>query len=151
MDSYVIIYLIFAAAFLVSWVLISWQETHAAHQSAESIGWPHVEGQITKNEMNESNNPGVMWFKAEYSYAVQGVAHKGSIHSLGRPHLTATMQSENPVGKTVSVYYKPLKPSVSTIEPGARAKVNRKLIWGTLPMFGGGVVVFLGLIYWHLS
>ena len=149
MNAYVIVHLIIGLALLGSSAFLFWNMRRLARQSAESVDWPHVDGQITKSEIRE-DTPGEKWFRGEYTYAVQGVTHKGSINSLGPDRLDFTaMQNKYPIGLTVSVYYKPSKPSVNTIEPGARTKPNYLL----LCIWGGGLalagVVCLGLAYWN--
>src|ERR1700724_2762774 len=142
MNAYVIVYLIIGAALLGFSALLFWNERRLDRRSAESVNWPQVDGQITKNEIREGASPDVKYFRGEYTFAVQGVTHKGSITSLGPDRLDFTaMQNKYPNGLTVSVYYKPSKPSVNTIEPGARTKPNDALLYylGGLALGGWSV------------
>jgi hypothetical protein len=121
-----------------------WNVRRIARVSAESVNWPHVDGQITKSEIRE-DTPGEKWFLGEFTYAVDRATHKGSINSLGpdKPDFTS-MQGQYPVGKTVAVYYRPSRPSENTIEPGARTQPRYMVIW-MLAIVG---LACFGIAYW---
>ena len=143
--NYLNVYLLMAVIFLCLSAFLFFNVRRLARQSAESVNWPHIDGQISKSEIRE-DQPGEKWFLGEYSYAVGGIIHKGALNSLGPEAIDfTTMQSMYPVGRTVSVYYEPSMPSVSTLEPGARSKPHYLVIW-VIALAG---LICLGLAFWN--
>lgn len=99
-----------------------------ARNATKSQQWPSVEGSITLSDMatNYDSEDGSVTYSAKvfYAYSVGGTAHTGSTVSFGDygssdPSHAGGIVSRYPAGSRVQVYYDPVDPNNSVLEPGA--------------------------------
>lgn len=137
------IYLWSGVLFLLLTPVLLWNARRLARQSAASVNWPQVEGQVTASEIRE-DQPNEKWFRGEYAYAVAGASYKGTITSLGSGETDIyVMRDRYPVGLSLPVHYDPAKPKTSTVEPGASSKPNYLIALSFA--IGGAICVAIGL------
>lgn len=118
------IYFWFGVLVLLLTPVLFWNARRIARQSAASVNWPQVDGQITASEIRDEKSSD-KWFHGEYAYAVGDATYKGTITSLGSGETDIeAMRDRYPLGLSLPVHYDPAKPKVSTTQPGARSKPN---------------------------
>ena len=112
--------------------------------SEESSDWPETEGVILESRINERNNDGTILYApfVMYSYTVSRKTYNSYRISYMSGEcddikIIQNLIADYPIGKSVTVYYKPENPEVSILE---KADVNYKF----LP-YVGWVLVVLGV------
>jgi hypothetical protein len=117
--------------------------------------WPTTEGTVRSMKMfykaksiDDVNNPTNYSVELEYEYTVNGTAYTGTAYNTTNNNLTPTEAAEvkqhfQP-GAKCKVYYSPLFPTSSVINPQMTISAWGKLVIGLLALLGAvSVVVFV--------
>ena len=121
----------------------------AGFEGIKAMRWPRVKGRITSATIQESPGRWRTWEpKVTYAYEVTGSPHTGSriwFGDGGSYSLTLAEATIDryPLGRYVTVFYHPVDPSRSVLEPGVRGPLLVSVGAATLV-----VLVGLGLLGW---
>jgi hypothetical protein len=122
----------------------------AAFEGIKAMRWPRVKGRITSATMEESPSSRLRTWepKVTYAYDVTGTPHTGSRISFGDGSTYSLTLAEAtldryPLGRYVTVFYHPVDPSRSVLEPGVRGALLLSVALFTLT-----VLVALDLLRW---
>jgi hypothetical protein len=111
-----------------------------------SARWPHAFGVITKSEfVEETDDEGRTTYRAEieYSYRVDDDTFTGDIIAIRLPISFDPKSSARyyvqhyHAGKGVKVFYDPMKPSKSVLEPGVSGRFYFDIIQGIILILFG--------------
>jgi len=123
-----------------------------------SLNWPNTNGEVVSSSIKKSVSSGSssrsatsLTFHAdiEYEYIVENQNYKNHRISYGDygssdESLAKELKNRYPVGKTVTVYYKPDDPSESVLEPKGTNKGSiLKFIVGAVFLFFG---IFIAIV-----
>lgn len=119
---------------VVGLALATWGFTQVRSAKA-SKSWPTVDARVTHSEVDRHRefHTGNTSRRREtkytadirYTYEYEGISHTGKRVSFGGSRKGSSGMAHQivrryPVGKTVSVYVNPAKPTVACLEPGVR-------------------------------
>ncbi len=97
----------------------------SVYLGAASQAWPSVRGTVLSAAVLQRDDPESTDYIPEirYRYRINAVAHTGSRINFGKSIMATKKNSEKiiqtyPPGSTVAVYYDPVRPHESTLEPG---------------------------------
>jgi len=129
-------------------------------EAKASLSWPVVDGQVLHSEVtskverssSSSKNSGhtyrtVYQVELTYQYDIAGAMHHGSRITVSdgtySRHASAmAVAARYPKGAKVTVRYRPDKPEVALLEPGARASTWIVPLAGVL-FLAAGVIVYI--------
>lgn len=114
-----------------------------------SKGWPTVPGKVISSKVAAVGQKGGTVYSPDvrYSYTVDGTPHTsnhiriGGVNT-GNPSPARHVVDRYPVGREVTVYYSPKKPTFAVLEPGIHAATWPITLIGFL-FFGVGVFAAL--------
>ncbi len=138
-------------AFVVVGALMSYYNGRAVLQGRASAGWPSAEGRVIMSSVNSrsSRTKSIRKYTARvvYSYAVDGRKFNGDrvtfCDGADCDHDSAYgVTNRYPVGRRVTVRYKPGNPKECVLEPGARWDSWLLLVFGLL-FLGVGIPLAL--------
>ncbi len=95
----------------------------------ESESWPKVSGEVTSSTLSRTTSDGKTKYapSVKYNFKVDGADYTGNEISLVTSYSKKTkadaVLDKYPSGKKVDVYYDPVDPSRSILEPGMTASV----------------------------
>lgn len=135
---------------LGGWLVITFWGKPTLRNAKASVHWPTVEGVITESKLRSKNSDGAPIYSAAITY--QYLVNETEIHSnrvwFGDNYSTTdrglfvNILNKYPVGKKVTVYYKPDDEFIAVLEPGAVTSSYLNYIVGwTLLTIGGGLLL----------
>lgn len=116
-----------------------------AQNALKSKSWPSVDGVITVSNFSSHTSDNSTTYGADiaYDYTIEGIKYTGNKATFGDysssdPSHARGIVNRYPVGQIVKVYYDPVSPQTSVLEPGAT--------WSSFMVGGiGGLFVLIGL------
>ena len=140
-------YVVILGLFVVTGALVSLWGGWIMVQGRRSLSWPQVEGVIVKTE--QSSEQDELLPHIEYRYELEQKQYQCRLNFAAdispSPEFSASYVQRYPEGATVAVFYNPLSPEQSTLEPGPGKGDWLVLMIGVVTFFSGLVFLFMEL------
>lgn len=124
-----------------------------ALQGLLSQGWPTVEGQVTRSEIEQvrrRTGPDPWRVTIEYTYTVDGTIYQnnrvrfaGSSLSFTNGRAAKAVAESYPMGTTISVHINPRNPGEAVLDPGVDFRVWPGLIVSLVIAVACSVLLFM--------
>ena len=141
------LYAILIGLFALSGLVVgiwSWKNITKAKKTET---WTKIDGVITSSG-NKANKNNIMP-KIEYSYKVAEQTHTGTLElvtsDVAMPGHAENHADKYPMDSTITVFYDPEHPEVSTLEPGVR-----KDDWFIFWLCAGSLVTGLAYLFFNV-
>jgi hypothetical protein len=131
---------LFAAIAIFAW------DIEKLRQVRDSRDWPQIDGRVTLSNVDRGqgeSSPHVV-----YTYTVAGTLYTSSQISFdifdkpGGQGRIESIIARYPVGKQVTVYYKPNEAGISILEPGDYSPFLMPLLFGVILVVGGSLTLW---------
>ena len=147
--------LFYGGVFLAIGGGLSYWGWNIVQDAKASSAWPTAEGTVTSSEVARvSNADGGVTYSPEitYEYIANNIQHEGHTIKFGENTYDNKRKADGivadyAIGKTVIVYYDPLEPERSVLEPGASGGSFIALAIGVLFLVIGLVTAVLIVIF----
>ncbi len=119
--------------------------------------WPTVLGQISSSEVRSESagTVSIRWrYYVNYVYVVDGIRYSGkwSDTAPSREQASEVIKTEYRQNQNASVYYDPLNPDTSVLEPGVHIRANHSEFLLILSLIGGVLfITALVIIIFNIS
>ena len=132
--------------FLFAAIAIFVWDVEKLGQARDSRDWPKVDGRVTISNVDRGqgeSRPHVV-----YTYTVEGALYTSSQISFdlfdkpGGQGRIESIIARYPVGKTVTVYYKPNEAGIAILEPGDYSLFFMPLLFGAVFFVGGSLILW---------
>lgn len=144
--------LILGTLFLVGgWSVVTLWGKPTLQNAKESVEWPTVKGVVTESKVSSHSGDGSTTYSANiiYRYSVNNtLIHServwfGDNYSTSNRSMFTKIVQKYPVGKEVTVYYKPDDEFISVLEPGpvTSSYIGNFVGWVLLAIGGGLLLI----------